>query len=336
MQFSSLGNLAQSLISRQQNASLKSELARLTSELVTGKTSDLGKRTGGDFAPSASITRELELQDAYSLVRAEVKPRLDATQGALEAIQNTVGSFGTDLLAATTLDQSGAVSAQLATSREKFDAVVSYLNSSVGGVSLFAGTEIDGAALASSDDILASLTAATATATTGPDFEAAMNDWFFSAGGGFETDAYQGGPIAAQNTQIGPNTSVKPTLTADADEIRQLLKDLASVVLISEGALTADPSGRDDILIAASEGLINGRSDIIDIQANIGLSQEALETAEARSAAIVLSLTEAQSRITSVDTYEVASRLEEVQLGLESLYLITAKTSRLNLTEYLR
>ena len=69
---------------------------------------------------------------------------------------------------------------------------------------------------------------------------------------------------------------------------------------------------------------------------SVGADAAQIEAARTRNAAEETSLGILRSDIGSVDPYEAGTRLEAIQSQLESLYLVTARVSRLSLAEYLR
>ena len=86
----------------------------------------------------------------------------------------------------------------------------------------------------------------------------------------------------------------------------------------------------------AGQQLLSTEEGRITLSARIGTAEAQIETARTRNAAEETALGILRSGIGSVDPYEAATRLETVRAQLESLYLVTARVSRLSLTEYLR
>ena len=74
---------------------------------------------------------------------------------------------------------------------------------------------------------------------------------------------------------------------------------------------------------------------LIARQADLGLLQETAERATARNAAETTALSLARSDILSADPYETASALTQAEASLQNLYALTARLSRLSLTDYL-
>ena len=108
------------------------------------------------------------------------------------------------------------------------------------------------------------------------------------------------------------------------------------LTLAGEGSTPGGVDDRDLVIQSGANGLINSASSVIDLQGRLGAQQEAVERASVESAAEQFGLEQTYNALTTADTFEAASRLEEVQTQLEMLYIITARTSQLNLATYLR
>jgi flagellar hook-associated protein 3 FlgL len=67
----------------------------------------------------------------------------------------------------------------------------------------------------------------------------------------------------------------------------------------------------------------------------VGTTQAQIVSAVTRNGAEESALEIARAGIVSADPYDAASRLEELQTRIEALYLITARVSRLSLSEYI-
>jgi flagellar hook-associated protein 3 FlgL len=94
-----------------------------------------------------------------------------------------------------------------------------------------------------------------------------------------------------------------------------------------ERALLAERSGRE---------LLRTEDARITLAARIGSVEAQVEAAQSRNGAEETALGILRSDIGAVDPYEAATRLEAARAQLESLYLITARVSRLSLVEFLR
>ena len=82
--------------------------------------------------------------------------------------------------------------------------------------------------------------------------------------------------------------------------------------------------------------MIASNQSLIGVQADIGQLQERIDQADTQSDRERQMFEQLKSDIVDADPYRVATELSAVQTQLESLYVITSRTSRLNLSEYLR
>lgn len=336
MNFSSVGDLAQSLMLRRQSAGLKTNLNRLTEELTTGKRQDLGSYLNGDFSALGSLKASIRRMDAFSQARADISIRLDAVQTSLGSLQQSVSRFGSDLLAASSLEQAGGLEAHAATAFNRLDQAVSYLNTQSSGRYLFSGTDSAQRSVASADEIMSALRPLAAAATDAADLSTQINDWFFASGGGFEITAYDGGDNSVSDVAISENRNLDIPIKADDTVFRKLLRDLAMASLIAEGATPLSASQERDVLAQAGESLIGVEDALTALQRDMGISQAVLEEESTRAGVERNIAAMAISEIENADQFETASALEAVQYQIETLYVLTARTSQLRLTDFLR
>jgi len=100
MNFTSIGDLAQTFQSRRYNVQIKSDLARLAQELASGQKSDLSTAVAGDFSPIAGLERDLKANSAYKIGIAEAGLFATAQQTALATIQDISSELGSALISA--------------------------------------------------------------------------------------------------------------------------------------------------------------------------------------------------------------------------------------------
>ena len=146
---------------------------------------------------------------------------------------------------------------------------------------------------------------------------------------------YQGGvplsgvPIAAGETADLPTTAMDPA-------IRDTLKGLALAALLDRGMLAGNGEERALLAERAGQVLLQSEDQRITLSAQIGSVEAQIEAARTRNGAEETALGILRSDIGAVDPYEAATRLEAAEAQLESLYLVTARVSRLSLVEFLR
>jgi len=336
MSYISIGDMAQTFLLRQQNTHLKTSATRLALELSTGKTSNISQRFSGDFTVISGIENSLKSLHTYVTSAKEAANFSTAMQTALGFVQDQTTSAASSLMltsnsASLTQIQNTAVDV-----RQKFDAVVSSLNTQIGGRSIFAGTATNKPAIASASDMIIDLQTAIAGQTTAAGIEAAVNTWFDTPSGGYETTGYLGSSTKLAPFKIGTDQNVSVSFTASDTTLRDTLKGLALAALVSEGALSGNISEQALLLKNAGTSLLSVGENQTGMRANIGTAQANIDTVIAHSAAEISALDITKAKLLSVDPYESASELEAVQTQLETLYALTARISRLSLVDFLR
>jgi len=98
-----VGDLQSSLSLQRRNSDLRGQLNRLSEELASGRTSDVGKATSGNLSPLAGIERSLSLVGAYDASANVAATALSITSSALGTLRQTTDNLGAEILAATSL-----------------------------------------------------------------------------------------------------------------------------------------------------------------------------------------------------------------------------------------
>ncbi len=335
MSYISIGDMAQTYMIRRQNTQLKETATRLSNELSTGQTSDVSKRFSGDFSVVSSIETSLTSLQSYKGAAKEAGLFSTVMQASLDIVQGrTTAAVSALLLTGNSASQT-QIQNTASDVRQKFDAVVSALNTQTGGRSIFAGAATDGPAIASADVIIADLQLAIAGLTTATDIETAVNTWFDAPGGGYETVGYLGSTTPLAPFKIGARQEADVSTTASNSVIRDTLKSLAMVALVSEGALAGDISEQALLLQNAGNALLTVGDKQTGLRANLGTVEAHIELVSTQTATEISALEIVKTELLSVDPYTAASELEAIQTQLETLYATTARMSRLSLVDFL-
>jgi len=331
-----MGDLAVSFQTRQSQARIKTQLNRLGNELATGITQDLRGATGGDLGALGGIENALGTLKAYKVAANEASLTVSTVQRVLETVQQTTSEIGLSLLQASEFGQTALVQTTAADARARFATVVSVLNTQVADRAILGGTDTSGAVLQDSETMLAALQVAIAAETTAAGVESVVEAWFDTPGGGFETSGYLGSSTDLAPFRVGPGEEAALTLSADDQELRDLMKAYAMAALVADGALEPDAGERAALVETSATRMITGDKTLAELRAGIGLIEGRIDAATARNSAETSALELARNKIIAIDPYRTATELSEVQTQLEMLYTVTARLSRLSLTEYLR
>lgn len=336
MQVTSLGDLAQSFRLRLHNNAVKTDVQRLTQELSSGQTSDVGKSVRGDFSLLAGVERSLRLNAVYATSIAEAELYTGAQQAALGTIQDKLTDLAPLLFSATGAGEFATLFGAAADAESALDLAVSALNTQIAGRSLFSGDRPDQPALISAEAILNELTPIANAAVDANEMVSFVSDWFLQSGGGYETLAFTGGDGDTPAYLIGEGETVKSDASANDQGIREALLGFSIAALAARKTGPSDTASLQSLLEAAGTRMLSAQDSFSRMRAELGTVQGRIEESRVRNDVMTSSLALEQGRILGIDPYETATELEGATLRLETLFLLTSRLSRLSLAEYLR
>ena len=337
MTINSVSDLSQSLLLRRDNAKLRQELLTASRELATGTRADLVQRFNGDFGPLAGVETGIRKTEIYLDNLTEQSLRFDAAQAALGAIRENMAKASGPLILVQETSDADLVRAAGRDALARFGTVVSTLNASAGGASLFSGVLLDRPPL---EDAFALLDAietelAAAGATTAAEVAVVVDDWF-AVGGGFDTLGYLGGTAPGEGVPISQGATAEPLPTAADPPIRRMLSDFAMAALVGRGVLDGVPEEQARLARDSGLRLLSSDEGMVELQSEIGIQENRMSLAETETRMRQQALEIARSELVGVDPYDAATRLQAAEAKLESLYAMTARLSALSLTDYLR
>ena len=336
MTLTTIGDMSRSFALQRQTGDLKAALDRLSFEVTTGRSSDVADTVKGDYLPLNSIETSLKRLDHYRAALTEAGGFVEVGQIALENVQNRALQTGANLITVSQSAQVSVVGAVAREARAGLSSIISAINSQIGGRGVFGGMTTDRPALAESDVMMSDIIATISGLTTANDIVTAVNDWFDTPGGGFETLGYTGSPDDLLPFDLGLGDTAEFGFRADDQEIRDVLKGFVLGSLPHKGASSLAAAERQSLTRQAGEALLSADKTLAQYRADLGTTEATIDSARARNAAEASTLEIARADIVNVDQYAAAGELESAQVQLEMLYAITARMSRLNLMEFLR
>lgn len=329
----SVGDASLTNILARQGADLRGQVQRAAQEVATGKHSDIGKVMRGDVAPLLAVDASLARLSAYKTNTTDAAFQTAAQQSAIGGLSQLASGISMTLIGARNYSTPAQIDTLAADAKGRLASSIGLMNTQASGRAVFSGVATDSVPLGSVDEMLTALQTAVTGATTADQVAAAVNGWFADPLG-FGT-FYQGGdPLSA--APIAPGEAADVSVTAIDDTLRDTLAAFAMAALIDRGALAGNADERGRLAQQAGQQLVSTEDARTTLAARIGTVEAQIESARTRNAAEETSLGILRSDIGSVDPYEAATRLETVRAQLEALYLVTARVSRLSLTEYLR
>ena len=337
MTYVSVGDMARLFQLRQHSVDLQRTATRLTQEATSGQVADVAGRVGGDFTALAGLDRDLSALSAHQMAASEAELFAGSLQSALGTVQDMASDLAPTLLSFATTSAPTLVNAAASDAREKLFATVGLLNTQVADRHLLSGTATDRSPLAGGQQILDALTAAVAGQTTVTGADAAIQAWFDAppGAGGFIDTIYQGAPDPLAPWAVGQGEAVAIDLRATDPALRTALRGLATAALVDQGILAGDLTARAELTRRAGEILTGADGGLAALRADLGAAEARIETAQTRNGAERAAVEIARTRMLAADPYETATALEAVSTQIETLYTLTARLSRLNLSEYL-
>ncbi|MEP3053349.1 flagellin [Ascidiaceihabitans sp.] len=330
----SIGDLAHSYLLQRRGSSLRAEMSKLNQELTSGQVADIKSILAGNFSYLSDIETSMSHLNAYKTSSAEATQFTSAMQSALDVVQTQSTDLGTNILSVVAggID---AVSRQVTVeAREQLGAIVNTLNTDLAGRSIFSGTASNQAPLASSTDILNSVRSVMAGQIGPTDKLAAVDAWFADPAG-FDAVIYQGSSDAMAPFRLSEHEDLSLDVRANDKAIKDVIRNVAVAALANDAALGIDFTERAALLNDAGVGLMTNAADVTALRANIGFIEERIDDIATRNSIESTSLEYAKGALLSVDPYETATRLEEVQFQLQSLYTVTVRSSELTLVNFL-
>ena len=329
----SVGDASLTNILARQGADLRGQVQRASQEVASGKHSDIGAALRGDFSPLLAIDASLSRLAAYTSNTSDAAFQTAAQQSAIAGLSQLATGISTTLIAAKDFSTPTQLATLGADAKGRLASAIGLLNSQASGRSVFSGTATDTAPLGSVDDLLNALQTAATGATTAGQVAAAVTTWFADPLG---FGAFYQGDDPLSPTPIAAGESADLSTTAMDQTLRDTLAGFAMAALIDRGMPAGDPTERGRLAQRAGQQLISTEDGRTTLAARIGTVEAQIEAARTRNSAEGSSLGILRSDIGSVDPYEAGTRLQTIQSQLESLYLVTARVSRLSLAEYLR
>ncbi len=334
MPVTSLGDMATALTFTHRTASLKHTIDRLTNELSGGQTSDVHGRLGGNYAYLADIDSSLIRLQSYSVAASEAQVTASAMQSGLGHISDIAAGLSSALLGDGLNTAHPTQSLGSDRARNDLGAVMTALNTTIAGRSLFAGTAVNTTPLTDSETLLNGLRTAVAGLGTPEDIRAAAAAWF-DPGGGFDTSVYQGGRSDTPAISISDTRKATLSIRADDSVFRDVMRETALAALADDPALALSEADAIALRDGAGLVLIAVQDQLIVKQADLGSQEEMIENATTEVSSARLSLQATRASLLAADPFETAAGLEDAQFRLEALYAIAARSASLKLVNFL-
>jgi len=334
MQINSLGDMARTYSMQSRNTALKQDLQRLTVEISTGQIADLRYVSGNNTVFLNDIGRSLKKLDGYALATREAGQFISSIQSTLGRIGDMNSSFQSTLMTASNKGFGNTSSRILSEAKTTLGQVINAMNTSTGGRTVFAGISTDILPVAPQDDILSAVSAAMAGAGNVDAMLAAAQAWFEDPAG-YGAIGYRGATTSLAPVTLSDSDTVQFDLRGDDPALRDILRNLVVIALADDPALGLTQAQQSELFQKSLNAVLGSSTEMVNLQAQVGFSEARIEALTVRHSTERASLEMARNDLLSVDPYQSATELEQVQFQLQSLYAITSRMSQLSLVNYL-
>ncbi|MGG7567137.1 hypothetical protein ACQ5SO_13365 [Rhodovulum sp. DZ06] len=320
---------------RLRTSNLSRQLASAGRELTTGQREDLSAAAGGDMRKLYLLETGAASKAAFSAAARRAGARAETTLNAIEQVRASTDGLAVDIEAATQRGDLATAKRHADTARNAFGASVRALNTRYAGRSLFAGANVGEAALKPPEEILDAAFTAVSGAADAADMRNQLRDWFLGAGGGYETDAYNG-DASATRMQVNDGEYADFDVSALDIPFRRALFGLALAVGTVEGRLPQADADVGDSLSLAAASLIGAQPGLVDLSADMGGLQEQAVRAETDAETTRTQMEMRLNDVVGIDPYEAASRLTGIQGALETALTVQNMTRSLSFVRFIQ
>lgn len=336
MTFSSIGDLASSFLLRNSGASVRNRIEVLGQELTTGLASNTRKHLRGHFESISGIERQMSSSQVRQKTLAEELIRTNGQEAVVENLRNLTidlandGDISKDSSVPIVIDGFSDIA------RSTLDQVLSMLNATFAGQSVFSGSRTDSPAFSATEDILSSLQSAIAGSISSSDVINQIDNWMNDPVSGFVGDAYLGDLQETRLVRVAKDSTLEVPTSANEPGVREMIRSLAIAAMANDPSISLSDQSKKNLISESSLGLRQAHFNLTGFQASIGYAQSEISRAQTQTNAELATSEQMKLSLLGVDEFETATRFQEAEMQLEKIYTLTARTARMSLLEYLR
>ena len=323
-------------------------LSKAQTEIGSGAPADLGLTLGAATGHSLSVKASIDALGIYTQTNALATARLSTTSNALDTMLTSAQSIASSLTAAATAG--GTTDGLAASATSALRTLISGLNTSVAGQSVFGGINTgqppvgdyfgtNSSAKNAVDSAFQSAfgtsqTSAAASSISGSAMQSFLNNQF---AGLFTDSGWQASWSAASSqtiqSTVGPSQTTTTSVSANQGAFQKIAQAYTMLTEFTGGTMSADAKAA--VVATASKLMSAGIGALTNVQADVGVAQSSIATANARNSAQITVLKSTVGDLENVDTYALSSQVTSLQTQLEASYELTSRLQQLSLVNYL-
>ncbi|WP_372884237.1 flagellin [Shimia sp.] len=346
------------LTNRQNISQASIALQQAGQEVATGRRADIFADLGPAAAGALKLRAREDETQTYLMANELLGNKLSAMLTSIEAIRDQVQDVLEVALSNASSPANGAFVLQ-SQARAAMESVISTLNVKYNGEHLFAGTQSDNAPMMrwdeanpvtglSPEDVAAGIAAAGLTDPASATGMAAEFDLVFSSSDAvnpdrnYEQTHYLGTPLTdgagdpnnRVRARLSPGQELEYGVQANDPGIRDIIKGL-SMLISTDVSTIEDETTYQEWMSHVIDALSSGQEGALDASTRIGFNQQVVETSIQRLGDLsVVHLTQIAA-YESVDPYEAATRMTNLQTQLQASYEVAARLSSLSILSVL-
>ena len=330
----SIGDLAQSFAMRNRNAAIKQDINRFTQELTTGRTADMRAHLGANYAQLTDLERRSDVLKGFGIATAEAAQFSGGLQLALGRADSLTHSLAKTLKQAELHPQGVGLGNIAKEARTTLSGLIETLNGKTAGRYMLSGNATDTRPLVDAEEVLDAARAALAGATTPDEMMTRLNAWLDDPAGAV-ADIYRGSDTPLAGFSVSATESVAVEQTAADGALMRMIGTTAVAALATDSGFALSSEAQISLFTQTGVQLLSNQEGVIALQSHVGFAESRIETIMVRNEAEQTSISIARTTLLEIDTFEAATRLEEAQFQLQSLYAVTVKSSQLSLVNFL-
>ena len=332
---------------RQSVLQMQSELAASQTEVATGTYADIGLSLGATTGESVSLQAETSMLQTLTNTNQTVATRLSATQSTLSNVQTSAQNLLNSLLESGSNSNASTIQAS---GQNDLQGLITSLNSSLNGDYTFAGTNTGtqpitdyyatGAANKTAVDNAfqaafgMSQTSSGVSTISGANMQNFLDTQFapLFQGTNWSTNWSSASGQTLSN-QISQSQTASTSVSANNPAFQQLAQ--AYTMVADLGTQNLSSSAYQAVSSTAQSLLTLAISNLTDLQANVGMVQSDVTNANNQMSVQSNILSTQISNLESVNTYEVSTRITDLQTQIETSYALTSQLAQLSLVKFL-
>lgn len=307
----------------------------LTNELSSGRRSDIGRSIRSDFSILSQKSHNLTVGSARQDSISRASTWLENIQHSLEAIEGAGARVRTALTTSLSQNSEGQIEILFGIAKDALVDISGFLNSSLGGRSLFGNGDSTGTPPIDIDELILDTQA---IALSSPDVDTLFQnfDTYFAAGGGFDLNIVSDFPTADKSFPLGAGDKIGISVSARSEGIRDALKQAALAASLENLGFAPSQSDTNKMSQFLNGSAANASTSLTNLRAGVGATQERLELIrETRKQEEVRNIINVSNSV-SADPFETSVKLQQSMTQLETIFAVTARRAGLKLTNFLR